>query len=239
MLRFLGQFRKKLLGEGKFRKYAPYALGEIILVVVGILIALQINNWNEERKAKIRADNYIEKLINDLVTDTININNQIAINQQAKEKIDAYLSYSEQENVSVQNLLDSIGKLSISLFRYLPINYTFIDMQASGNTSLLNENQRRAMMELSNQQEFLKIIIEKNISMVIADRQEAKKYLEIGVGSIIFAKIVFPENENFTRRGLFHLKNMLKSNSLLYQLMEARGNLIKVKTQEALKTLQE
>lgn len=52
MIKFFRRIRQKLLTESKFSKYLLYAIGEIILVVIGILIALQINNWNEERKLK-------------------------------------------------------------------------------------------------------------------------------------------------------------------------------------------
>jgi len=50
MIKFFQKIRQNLLSEGKTGKYLKYALGEIILVVIGILIALQINNWNENRK---------------------------------------------------------------------------------------------------------------------------------------------------------------------------------------------
>ncbi|MBO3116114.1 hypothetical protein J4050_05110 [Winogradskyella sp. DF17] len=50
MIKFLRHIRKSLLEQNKMGKYFKYAIGEIILVVIGILIALQINNWNENRK---------------------------------------------------------------------------------------------------------------------------------------------------------------------------------------------
>ena len=50
MIKFFRKIRQKLLSENKFNKYLIYAIGEIILVVIGILIALQINNWNEKNK---------------------------------------------------------------------------------------------------------------------------------------------------------------------------------------------
>ncbi|MEH6779908.1 DUF6090 family protein, partial [Maribacter arcticus] len=53
MIKFFRRIRQQLLTENKFSKYLLYAIGEIILVVIGILIALSINNWNENRKQKL------------------------------------------------------------------------------------------------------------------------------------------------------------------------------------------
>ena len=53
MIKLFRKIRQKMLTENKFSKYLLYAIGEIILVVIGILIALQINNWNEEQKENI------------------------------------------------------------------------------------------------------------------------------------------------------------------------------------------
>ena len=69
MIKFFRKIRQNLLSEGKTEKYFKYAIGEIILVVIGILIALQINNWNETRKLKINEDYVVENLIEDLESD--------------------------------------------------------------------------------------------------------------------------------------------------------------------------
>ena len=53
MIKFFRKIRQNLLSEGKTGKYLKYEIGEIILFVFGILIALQINNWNEARKDTI------------------------------------------------------------------------------------------------------------------------------------------------------------------------------------------
>ena len=50
MIKFFRKIRQRLLTENRLGKYLLYAIGEILLVVIGILIALSINNWNEERK---------------------------------------------------------------------------------------------------------------------------------------------------------------------------------------------
>lgn len=54
MIKFFRRIRRQLLTQNKFTKYMLYAIGEIVLVVIGILIALSINNWNETRKDSIR-----------------------------------------------------------------------------------------------------------------------------------------------------------------------------------------
>ncbi|MCK5402270.1 MAG: hypothetical protein KAJ28_11610 [Flavobacteriaceae bacterium] len=53
MIKFFRRIRQKLLTENKVSKYLLYAIGEILLVVIGILLALQVNNWNEKRKVTI------------------------------------------------------------------------------------------------------------------------------------------------------------------------------------------
>lgn len=72
MLKFFRKYRQKLLAAGRLSKYLLYAIGEIILVVIGILIALQINNWNEERKESIT-----ERLVLEDLRDNIARNNQL------------------------------------------------------------------------------------------------------------------------------------------------------------------
>ena len=69
MIKFFRKIRQKLLSEGKTGKYFKYAIGEIILVVIGILIALSINNWNENRTKKQIFKTHLTNLIEDLKTD--------------------------------------------------------------------------------------------------------------------------------------------------------------------------
>lgn len=62
MIKFFRKIRQKLLSENKFSKYLLYAIGEIILVVIGILIALQINTWNNNKEAKL----YEKKILSEI-----------------------------------------------------------------------------------------------------------------------------------------------------------------------------
>ena len=83
MIKFFRKIRQNLLSEGKTEKYLKYAIGEIVLVVIGILIALQINNWNENRKTEIKIKNSLIALRNDLIQDTLLIRKRLPfINEQ-------------------------------------------------------------------------------------------------------------------------------------------------------------
>ena len=69
MIKFFRKIRQRFISEGKLSKYLIYAIGEIVLVVIGILIALQINNWNESRKQDNEVAGYLELMVQELRED--------------------------------------------------------------------------------------------------------------------------------------------------------------------------
>ena len=75
MLRFFRQIRQRLLAENRFSKYLPYALGEIFLVVIGILIALSINNWNQEKIEIDKLNGNLFYLLEDIDQNRVQLNN--------------------------------------------------------------------------------------------------------------------------------------------------------------------
>lgn len=83
MIKFFRKIRQKLLSENKFSKYILYAIGEIILVVIGILIALQINNWNENLKNKKEEISVLKELLSDSKTNLLSLEEDIFLNQRA------------------------------------------------------------------------------------------------------------------------------------------------------------
>lgn len=76
MIKFFRQIRQTIIMENsKTSRYLKYAIGEIILVVIGILIALQINNWNEDRKSHKEELLLYKRIVNDLKVDQENLRN--------------------------------------------------------------------------------------------------------------------------------------------------------------------
>ena len=72
MISFFRKMRQNLLNEGKTARYLKYAMGEILLVVIGILIALQINNWNDARKTRTKELHYLQNIKSDLLVNRPN-----------------------------------------------------------------------------------------------------------------------------------------------------------------------
>ena len=77
MIKFFRKIRQQLLTENKFTKYILYAIGEIALVVIGILIALQINNWNEQQKLDAKEIKYLQEVKSELTFTLADLKNDI------------------------------------------------------------------------------------------------------------------------------------------------------------------
>jgi len=112
MIKFFRKIRQRLLTENKFSKYLLYAIGEIVLVVVGILIALQINNWNEARKNHNNLEGYLIFMLEDIESDK---NQLIRLIQEREASflsttkiIDAYKNQSPIKTSDFLNAFNSI-----------------------------------------------------------------------------------------------------------------------------------
>lgn len=89
MIKFFRKIRQKLVEQSKTRSYFLYAIGEIVLVVIGILIALQVSNWNQERQEKAKLNVYFEKMIEDL-------EEELKITDKEVQKIDSLRSLQKR-----------------------------------------------------------------------------------------------------------------------------------------------
>ncbi|MCI4671083.1 MAG: DUF6090 family protein [Bacteroidia bacterium] len=96
MRRFFRQIRQKHISSSKLLNYLLYAVGEILLVVIGILIALQINNWNEDRKKRLVEIEILEGIYTDIHQDTIDMNFNIR----------AYERFILRDSILINSLID-------------------------------------------------------------------------------------------------------------------------------------
>ena len=113
MIKFFRQLRQKLLTENKISKYLLYAFGEIVLVVIGILIALQINNWNDGRLQQTAAKSFYKNTIQQLMEDRRNLEGQIAYNNKDIKQFRYAIDLIEENTRSAKDSLWAItGKLA-------------------------------------------------------------------------------------------------------------------------------
>jgi len=96
MIPFFRRIRKKMAGDNKPMKYMRYAIGEILLVVIGILIALQINTWNEHRKDKIAESNILQDIKGSVSTDIQQLKLRIELAKGDIHSANIILNYIEK-----------------------------------------------------------------------------------------------------------------------------------------------
>mgnify|MGYP001813946244 FL=1 len=139
MFRFFRQIRQRLLAERQLMRYLLYALGEIVLVVIGILLALQINEWNENRKVRLTEKGVLSNLKQEFISNRSELNAVLRGVEQAR---DANLQLMDligasDEVIAAANT-DSILFLAVEYTRFMPTQNALTDLFQSGGLQLLS-----------------------------------------------------------------------------------------------------
>ena len=108
MLKVFRNIRRALLNQGQTGRYLKYALGEIILVVIGILIALQINKWNENSKSQKRIYNYFDKMLVEMRHNKGVLKSVQEVNLKFYEDVDRIARITAEKNPDSIPVLNSI-----------------------------------------------------------------------------------------------------------------------------------
>ena len=150
MIKIFRKIRYDLMKKNKTGKYLKYAIGEIVLVVIGILIALQINNWNENKKKYKLRTAYKNSLINDLSLDTLMLGKLIIENN----NILKVLNIQQKRFLGPETPIDTIIKIARDEFDpelNMRFNYnrnTMNTLIASGNIDLFSREFNEMLMSL-------------------------------------------------------------------------------------------
>ena len=140
MIKFFRKIRQNLLSENKFGEYLTYAIGEIILVVIGILIALSINNWNEERKNRAFEKEILEQIRANLIKDKLSLESIQANFKNAMNSTDKVLKseWTTNEKDSLKYWLSDIVRFD----RFQPLTNAF-EVAKSKGLDLISNKQLR------------------------------------------------------------------------------------------------
>ncbi|MGB4839476.1 MAG: DUF6090 family protein [Saprospiraceae bacterium] len=156
MIKFFQKIRQNLIATGATGKYLKYAIGEIVLVVIGILIALQINNWNEQKKANRAYENYKTLLIQELNEELANLKILDSISKNNKEVFENYFNnFNKNQEKDFDVLRENISStLNLRIIsEYKPINTIFYDLKNSGDIKLFGAEARNALININQSQE--------------------------------------------------------------------------------------
>lgn len=109
-----------MIESGSARRYLLYAIGEITLVVIGILIALQINNWNQERQEKQELDTYLENIKNNLKSDLISLAEIKSFRDSSILNSRNYLLLAKKENITPEDFVNALrSRFGVFIDKYL------------------------------------------------------------------------------------------------------------------------
>ena len=142
MIKFFRKIRHNLLLEGKTGKYLKYAIGEIILVVIGILIALQINNWNENRKDEIKEQVILISLKVNLLENLklLNLANQATIKAYYASLNLHELTTPNGNNIN-SSKIDSLISVTFDYFTFDPNSGTINEIINSGQLNIIKNEE--------------------------------------------------------------------------------------------------
>jgi len=203
MIKFFRHIRKSLLMENKTSRYFKYAIGEIVLVVIGILIALQINIWNQSRKEKAKEIKYLTSIKSDLIEQLEYINTQ---KRYELSFINAASPVIEYYNKHSKFSLDSAFFKNITILNsrktFITTDPTFIDLVSSGNINLIESDAlKKKIISYYQELELAEKIIQNN-NTLITDQEY----------SIVMHKLgyyYFPSNGGYLGED-FNLEDIVK-----------------------------
>ena len=142
MIKFFRKIRQRLLTENKFSKYLLYAIGEIILVMIGILLALQVNNWNENRKINEQELQLLESLQKEFTYNINELDRSIKKAQIIQKRCETILKNTGNHEMKLSKIeSDSLINWGLTnIITYDPSDGILKDIISSGKIQIIKND---------------------------------------------------------------------------------------------------
>jgi len=148
MANFFHHFRQRLLYENRLKKYLLYAVGEIILVVIGILVAIQINNWNESNKEGEIGTGYLARIKTDLEKDTLYLSQKILKSLKEQETLKLFVKSMYEEQSNTEDFTKLISSVHWDRTNLIIEDKSYVEITNSGKFGYIkNQNIRNRIMD--------------------------------------------------------------------------------------------
>lgn len=218
MTKFFRRIRQQLMSENKFTTYLIYAVGEIVLVVIGILIALSINNWNHNQQERKKESSYLDKLEVDLRQQLTYIDNQLKYEHKYIDNARPLLDRFRTESVFV---IDSTACIQLKVLMerktFITITPTYQDLITTGNIDLISDEiLRNELLRYYSELERFEKIIQSNNTLHVDEMYAQNLVEQVYLGSDFSPKFIVQTN------------NLLKEPSrqlTLYNIIDFRSSI--------------
>ena len=152
MIKFFRKIRQKMLIENKFSKYLLYAIGEIVLVVIGILIAFQVSNWSKQKERDTLERRTLTEMLSNLKMDSMDMSGNIKRNTISLESAEAVLYQLENRIAWNDSMANHYSRLLNYNSIVAPILSSYENLKSSGFDLIKNDNLRFKIHQLYAQQ---------------------------------------------------------------------------------------
>jgi Family of unknown function (DUF6090) len=228
MINFFRKIRYDLIGKNKTGKYLKYALGEIVLVVIGILIALSINNWNEDRKSRIFERETLKNLKVGMELDLLDIEGNIKGHRRGLESQNIVINWFESDLPYTDSLCHHFA--SGNWFTvFVSDKSSFETLKTIGVNLISSDSLRDKILylyesryEIYNKRE---LVFNKLIEKMIYDvnsKYFSESFLNLKKSNLIGC--MHPNNPHEIKRSteyIYYLKTIREFNLLLINTMDA------------------
>ena len=213
MINFFRKIRQNLLSEGKTGKYLKYAIGEIILVVIGILIALSINNWNTERINNNRVKQYVKSLVQDLENDIKMINASQFQAKKSFQRIDSLKSYILSTDLA--NLSNTDLYVLTHDIMYRPYEWNRSTFDEMKNSEILHNFKNDSLKKKLMAYESFSYHLDEDFDQDMANAHKAQEIISeiMNLNNPYFSQMLVLENERFNDPDLDLFKTMEYQNA--------------------------
>lgn len=147
MIKFFRKIRYDLMEKNKTGKYLKYAIGEIILVVIGILIALSINNWNQERIVTKENQVILQNLNKEFSENLIQLDSSISNFDNVIDGLDKLLTVMRTQDSNFSDIeFDRLLHKTFVTPNWTPSSFVMVELKNSGALSQLNNNKLKTLL---------------------------------------------------------------------------------------------
>ncbi len=148
MIKFFRKIRQKLLGEKRFGKYLIYAIGEILLVVIGIIIAVSLGEWRQQINDRNEVITYYNNLAIDLQQDKAQLNELIKIYEKSSLALDAEIEKLQVVNYNQDSLYKGFSSWNLysSSYKFKPQIAIYTEIVSNGKLKLINDKNLKSQL---------------------------------------------------------------------------------------------